>query len=145
MRALDAVTLLQVEGSPLVRGVRTKPEICGYTPSGAGRRRRPTDRMRRTVLERQRNRCMYCDNPFDWLVRRRGDLVRLKLQWDHFVPYAFSGANPGDNWVAACHVCNNIKGPQMFDTIAEAQQFIRPRWAEKGYDMAAINPKGGAR
>ena len=117
-------------------------KIYGRPIGGADKRRTPTPTMRRKVLVRQHDRCMYCDNPFGWIVSRKGRPVMLKLNWDHFVPYSFLGANPGDNWVAACHVCNNIKGPKMFDTIREAQQYIRARWGEKGYDIVAVDPKG---
>ncbi len=105
--------------------------------SGAARRK-PSGALRARLLSKQMNRCLYCDCRFGQAVHRsggrRGGWVQLRLNWDHFIPYAYSGANPQDNWVAACHICNGIKGPRMFDTVREASEWILARWVEKGID-----------
>lgn len=59
----------------------------------------------------------------------------LRLNWDHFVPFAYGRTNASANWVAACHVCNGIKSCRVFDTVLEAQEYIRERWAAKGYAL----------
>jgi hypothetical protein len=110
-------------------------KIYGRAVTGAAQRRAPRGALREEVLARQRSRCLYCDLPFGSVVMRRGEPVTLRINWDHFVPYAYAAGNPGDNWVAACHVCNGIKSARMFDTVMEAQQFIRARWAVMGYEL----------
>src|SRR5690554_5646428 len=114
--------------------------VYGRATGGVDKRRRPSKKMREAILARQDGRCMYCGNKFGWVVRKGNRLVTLRLNWDHFVPYAFCGNNPADNWIAACHVCNGIKGATMFASVVEAQLFIRARWVEKGLDIVAFRP-----
>jgi len=99
-------------------------------------RRSPKVATRREILAKQNNRCLYCDLPFGTEILRtgrKGRLVTLRLNWDHFIPYAYCLNNPHDNWVAACHVCNGIKGPRIFDTIADARRYIQNKALENGY------------
>lgn len=105
--------------------------------TGSGQRRPPSSEIRQRILSRQKNRCLYCENTIGSQVRRGSRTVILQLNWDHFVPYAYGRTNPDANWVAACHVCNNIKSSRMFETVARARLFIVERWQAKGY---AINP-----
>ncbi len=107
----------------------------GYALTGSGQRRRPTSSQREDILNRQGNRCLYCDNEFGARVRRLGKPVVLQLNWDHFVPYAYGQTNDGANWVAACHVCNGSKSGRMFDTVNEARIYIRERWRFRGFDI----------
>src|SRR5690348_10233210 len=81
------------------------------------RRGRPSAVLRKQMLAKQGHRCLYCDLLFSGTVMRHGRPVVLRLVWDHFVPYAYLVRNPSDNWVAACHVCNAIKGSLMFETV----------------------------
>ncbi len=110
----------------------------GYALTASGQRRTPNAATRRDVLEAQRNRCLYCENTFGSIIRRGHKTISLRLNWDHFVPYSYGLTNGGDNWVAACHVCNGIKSNRMFETVARAKTFILARWAEKGYDLKPI-------
>lgn len=67
------------------------------------------------------------------MVLRDGDPVRLLLNWDHFVPYVHSQNNHGVNFLAACHVCNGIKGDRCFGTVDEAKSYIIAQRIAKGY------------
>jgi 5-methylcytosine-specific restriction endonuclease McrA len=110
----------------------------GWAVSGAGKRRRPRGSTRIRILNLQDHKCLYCRNPFGAIVARRSATVSLCLSWDHFVPYVYARNNPDANWAAACHVCNLIKGPRMFETVDRARAFIVARWAEKGYDIRPL-------
>lgn len=110
-------------------------KLPGFAITGSGRRKKPTVEQRREILNRQNNRCLYCDNEFGAEVRRKMMAINLRLHWDHFVPYSYGLTNGGTNWVAACHVCNGIKSARMFDSVAEAQAYIRERWDQKGYEL----------
>lgn len=112
--------------------------VYGRPITGAGRRRKPNKTIKERIVALQGNRCLYCEMPIGAKVTRRGNTVTLRLNWDHFIPHAYAAANSGDNWVIACHVCNGIKGPSLFDTILEAQLYIRPRWAKLGYERSAV-------
>lgn len=114
------------------------PLTHAFAVTGSGQRKRPNARIRQAILSRQRNRCLYCGHKFGTTVRRkRARTATLRLNWDHFVPYAYGLTNGSTNWVAACHVCNNIKSCRMFDTVREAQAYVRARWADKGYELLA--------
>ena len=96
-------------------------------------RKPPGKRVRDRILERQDNRCLYCQMPFGSEVIRKYSYVYLRLQWDHFVPHAYLGRRAEDNWAAACHVCNGIKASRVFESLDEARRFIVNRAIEKGY------------
>jgi len=112
--------------------------VYGRPITGAARKRKPNAAIRQRILERQGNACLYCDLPIGAHVPRRGKLITLRLNWDHFIPHAYAASNGHDNWVAACHVCNGIKHSKIFNTVIEAQLFIRPRWQELGYERVIV-------
>jgi len=58
------------------------------------------------------------------MYRRRGRPARVKLNWDHVIPFVHVG-NPADNWVAACGRCNGIKSDLMFDSPEAARKYVR--------------------
>lgn len=113
-----------------------QPPIQYAAITGSGKRKKPTGAARKQILADQKDRCLYCDNRFGTLIHRaRGKHVILGLNWDHFIPYAYGRTNANTNWIAACHICNGIKGCRMFDTIQEAREYILKRWEEKGYKL----------
>lgn len=99
----------------------------------AGRRRPPPKSTRDAVLERQENRCLYCGGEFGGWASRHGKLVAVRIAWDHSVPFSYLQRNPDSNWVAACTVCNGIKSNLIFDSLIEAQDFIKHQRHIKGY------------
>ncbi len=120
---------------------RERTDSRHWAITGSGKRRSPRIAQRRHILGKQRNRCLYCGFQFGAVVLRKSKPVVLQLNWDHFVPYAYGLTNADTNWVAACHICNGIKSCRMFfDTVAEAQQFIREGWERKGYRASVIDP-----
>jgi hypothetical protein len=112
--------------------------VYGRPLGGGAAKKAPSATMRRQILERQHGSCLYCGLLIGAKVLRGWREVTLRLNWDHFIPHAYLAANPTSNWVAACHVCNRIKGSRMFDTVIEAQQFLRGRRLELGYSRSAI-------
>src|SRR5690242_7721129 len=48
---------------------------------------------RQHQLEEQDYRCFYCERAFDTYIIRKGKLVKLRIVWDHFVPYAYAQDN----------------------------------------------------
>lgn len=102
--------------------------------SGVDRRRAPAIAERARIIAEQGNRCLYCEIPIGTIVDRRGRDVVLRLNWDHFVPYAYVARNPRDNWVLACHVCNGLKRGRIFKTIQEVRDVVLPERLRKGYE-----------
>jgi 5-methylcytosine-specific restriction endonuclease McrA len=112
-----------------------------YAPvTGAAQRSKPTRRQRDAITEKQNGCCLYCGLVIGATVRRRGKPVVIRPQYDHFVPYSYSRANPSSGWTLACHVCNGIKGSRIYATVLEAQEYIRQRWAALGYELPITGP-----
>lgn len=106
-----------------------------YAPVNPSRKRRaPARGLAAHLLEEQGGRCAYCTLPVTASVMRHGRLVPLRLAWDHFVPYSYLQRNPGDNWKAACHLCNKIKGDLRFESVEDAAQVILRRREALGYE-----------
>lgn len=103
------------------------------TSVATGKRTRPSKPLQKAILEEQKNRCFYCQFEFGTIFRRHNKPFALKLNWDHFIPYSYSLANATDNWVAACHICNGIKGCLVFSTADRARTFVNERREAKGY------------
>jgi len=103
----------------------TEPEFKRSLPSAEDRKR---------ILEMQEGRCFYCSKEFGERYWYKGRYVRLKLHWDHMVPFVYSQNNHGYNFAAACHVCNGIKGALMFHDVEQAQVHILQEWDRRKSD-----------
>ena len=109
--------------------------VYGRGPAnGTDRRRQPRVAERARIVAQQGNRCLYCELPIGTIVERRGKDVVLRLNWDHFIPYAYVARNPRDNWVLACHVCNGIKRGRIFKSVQEVRDTVLPERLRKGYE-----------
>ena len=84
-------------------------------------------------LEYQGNKCFYCGLHLGGYTFRNGRAIKLRIHWDHLVPYSYSQNNKPVNFVASCHVCNMIKHAFMFQTAEEARSYVYLKRKEKGY------------
>ena len=101
-------------------------------PSRHGARRIPHD-----------GTCSYCHRAFGTLVAYKGRSVPLRLEFDHFVPWAGgrSGRAAAENLVAACHLCNRVKGSLTFSSFAEARLYVLTEVRRKGWTtVQAVEP-----
>lgn len=114
-----------------------KLKVYGRALGGAGKRQ-PSEKTKKMLVEKQHNRCLYCNHKIGSGIERRGKAVQLRAQYDHFVPFAYSRRNPRDGFILACHVCNNIKGPRLFVTVQDATDFIRVERDRRGYVVFEI-------
>lgn len=96
-------------------------------------RRCPRPKRRREVLEAQENRCAYCETQFGTLVNYKGRLRRLRIVWDHEVPWLWSQNNSDANFVAACQICNGIKEAKHFPDLDAARAEIRATFDPRGF------------
>ncbi|MCJ2531206.1 MAG: HNH endonuclease [Candidatus Thermoplasmatota archaeon] len=96
------------------------------------RRKGPSQQRKREIRELQEECCFYCGRRFGSYVYRGFNLVWLRVHFDHVVAYAYSRNNYSDNFVAACHICNGLKGSKMFETVDQAKAFLLLRWEKKG-------------
>jgi len=103
------------------------------------RRRALPRKLKLEVLDSQGHRCFYCHRRFGSLILKGVRMIRLRIQFDHFVPYAHSQNNGEYNFVAACHVCNGLKTDHFFQTSEQAELFLFERWQEKGYSDLGLS------
>jgi hypothetical protein len=100
---------------------------------GDGRRRSPNNKIRVQILGAQGRRCFYCGCEFGSVYVRNGRELVRRLNWDHFVPFAYLQSNPNTNWVASCNVCNSIKQGRIFYDRTEARNVISSEARTRGY------------
>lgn len=76
---------------------------------------------KKRILLEQNNRCLYCNREFGSFYTPVGKRspIKVVLNWDHFVPFAYSRTNNCE-YVAACSRCNIKKGALIFDTLEQA-------------------------
>lgn len=115
------------------RSTESSPTTVVRMSPADARRRLPPLRERRAIYEKQGGRCLYCLLEFGSLVWKNGRVVQLKLEWDHMVPWSYSQNNGGQNFCAACHVCNASKSNKMFDSLEDAREYLDRRRARRGF------------
>lgn len=91
---------------------------------GSYERKKPSVRRQREILIEQDGRCFWCVRSFGAQVMYDGRALVLSVEWDHFIPFAYTGACDGTAFVAACQVCNGIKGPKMYETAEQCRVAI---------------------
>jgi len=98
------------------------------------RRKHPTRESRKQILESQGFTCVYCGEAFGATKNQHGREFKLRLEWDHFYPFASTADNRTENFVAACHVCNRLKRDRVFLSIEEASVSLYDERQQKGYN-----------
>jgi hypothetical protein len=93
-----------------------------------GRRRRLKTSERNEILEAQNYRCLYCDISLDGYVFYRGQERRVKLTWDHMVPYSHTLNNHARNFAATCQFCNSWKSSLIFKSVDEVRLYVAAKW-----------------
>jgi hypothetical protein len=87
------------------------------------------------ILAEQDNCCLYCGQELGSIRFRGAEPITLRLHWDHRIPYAYARNNYDYNYVAACHICNVIKGSRVFESLDEAQAALSVDREMHGYDF----------
>ena len=97
------------------------------------KRKTPSQYEKANILESQGGKCFYCDLPFGSVVwdNNKKKARILKINWDHFTPFAYSLNNKSSNFVASCNICNSLKSAKVFDTVEEAKLYMKKRWSDK--------------
>lgn len=90
-----------------------------------------TKKQRQELSDSQGGLCFYCFNAFGTMYIRGSTVGHLTLNVDHSVPYSYLQSSESHNLVAACHVCNMLKGNRLFDTIEEARAYVEAAWQKK--------------
>jgi hypothetical protein len=108
--------------------VRARPKVVAFPG------RNPLSALEKEqVVDRQGGKCIYCARPFGSKVFQGDGTVRiLEIRFDHFEAYALRQNNDKNNIFASCDVCNDFKSDYLFDSLAEAREFLSSKWESKG-------------
>ena len=98
------------------------------------KRKLPSLTERGEILKNQDNRCLYCGKRFGDIVFKDSKPKILRLEWDHALCFSYSQNNKFDNFVAACQICNRLKGNLVFDDLADAIQKIKEMRRKSRYE-----------
>jgi 5-methylcytosine-specific restriction endonuclease McrA len=90
---------------------------------GSLRRKQPPATVKKQILAFQNHQCLYCGKRFGGGAR---------IEWDHFLCFAYSRDNSEHNMIAACPECNRLKGAMIFQTVLESRIYIRGVRENKG-------------
>ena len=93
------------------------------------KRQEPSRAEQRRILDKQRNRCLYCDAAFGAWRQIYGKPRRVLVAWDHVVPFSYDGNN--DEFAAACSECNGAKHNLHFPTLDDARIHLQMKLHEK--------------
>src|SRR6266436_3441716 len=52
-------------------------------------RRLPPLKDRRRILREQEHRCFWCDRLFGRFVWRKNRKIKLRITWDHYIPFSY--------------------------------------------------------
>jgi len=117
--------------------IETNPEKVKRMIEPISMRKIPPIAERREILKLQNNCCFYCGNEFDsfvWRIRKeKQKIIKVKLSWDHLIPFKFSQNNFAYNFAAACRTCNSIKSDHIYKNIDEMKIVMAYRRRKIGY------------
>ena len=115
----------------VVKGDKIKAERR-MTPPVKGRKQMGV-RFKKKQLELQDYRCLYCRQAFGSIVYRatKKNYVRLQVNWDHRIPFAYGQDNGEENVVAACHVCNGWKADLIFMSLEQVRTYVQEKWKKE--------------
>lgn len=88
---------------------------------------------KKEILDKQKNRCFYCDLLFNTMYYHNKKFLFLRIHFDHFIPFAYLQNDGKDNFVAACNICNGIKGSLMFESKEDIIAYVTYHRKKKRY------------
>ena len=94
-------------------------------------RRKPPKHLQEVLLLKFQECCAYCERGFGTWVHYHERPTKLRLEWDHQLPFAYLQSNPQENFLPACHVCNRWKSSLMFQTLEEVKVYVTTKWEKE--------------
>lgn len=87
------------------------------------------------LSERQNHRCCYCGHAMEIISTPLSVVPRQAATKEHVIPKSYNGLGLLDNLVAACRLCNELRGNMDAVAFYNLQQkwfrrdeTLRPRW-----------------
>lgn len=87
-----------------------------------------TKKQKLQILERQNNKCFFCNIDLDDYIVINGFVRKIRTHYDHFMPYSITTDNSLENLNAACSRCNLMKNAKVFANIKEARKYLFIQW-----------------
>ena len=110
--------LAQIPGNEITKRESETPNKRGFSAKD-----------KKEALEEQDYCCIYCGTDlmgYEWNPQKE-IYVKVKIHYDHFIPWSYSGDNQKSNVLASCSTCNLLKSDLYFRTIEEAKEYIMSR------------------
>jgi len=91
--------------------------------------------IKKEILKLQEDRCIYCDKGLYSHVwsEKKCKYIKIRIHFDHFVPWVYSQDSHKDNIYASCHICNLLKSDFHFHDLVSAREYINAKREKKGY------------
>ena len=80
------------------------------------------------ILKEQSHRCFYCrcDLENSWYITRKAKRPKkIKIHFDHVVPWTYSEDDSVVNMVATCNLCNSYKGTRVFNSLKQLKEYLK--------------------
>ena len=114
-------------GAPL----SAEPNRTKRISSPENKRARPPLKDRERLLDLFDHSCVYCHQAFGtWVRTKKRGIRKLRLCWDHQVPWAYSQNNRAENFLPACQICNGWKSSLIFRDVEEVELYVAEKWRE---------------
>lgn len=96
------------------------------------KRKSISENLRRMLMERQNNKCIYCNT----------ELTLVNLEIDHFIPVKYVGDKRNNNLYASCSACNKKKWGYLFNTLEDVRIFVTTKGSKYFHKEKSFR-KGG--
>lgn len=76
------------------------------------------------ILAQQGNCCYWCGREFGEYYLKNGKIKQLQIEFDHKIPFSYTGAGYQAEMVASCNLCNRHKHDKMFINEKQCRKFL---------------------
>lgn len=95
-------------------------------------RKKPSKKQQDELLEQYRWSCAYCERAFGSYAKYGNEVRKIRINWDHKVPWIYNQNNHDENFLPACQCCNAWKSSKIFANIDEVRLFVHQKWMDYG-------------
>ena len=93
-------------------------------------RKKPSKRLQEILLEKFNWSCAYCERLFGSYTSYKGREKKVKLHWDHRIPWKYDQNNNDENFLTSCSSCNLWKHSKIFADLDEVKLYVHQKWEE---------------
>ncbi len=97
----------------------------------AKRKNRVSAEVKKRIQKEQDGLCYWCDRPFGVPYIKNNKISKLKIHYDHKIPFSYTQNNEDDNFVGACNICNQAKSSFVYDNESDCKNYLKEKWEQK--------------